>query len=318
MSVAETVTSRYLYPKGSPKQRMFALWYFASLITLWTIAGHTFLGWEQSWATPIMAVGAAIIVTLILETVRAWSLEQTPLYLKGPQSVASLLLPALIPGLAVAMLLYPNERLAPIAFASTVAIASKVLIRAPMKGATQHIFNPSNFGIAVTLLLFPWVGIAPPYQFTENARGVFDVILPLIIVCTGFLLNTKFTERIPLILAWLGGFLLAAVVRSVLHGTPVAAALAPMTGLAFVLFTFYMVTDPGTTPSRRGAQIVFGGSVAMVYGLLVSAHVVFGLFFSLTIVTAIRGALMYMASWRAAADLARAEPPAAAASGRMT
>ena len=31
--------------------------------------------------------------------------------------------------------------------------------------------NPSNFGIAIVLLLFPWVAIAPPYHFTENLSG---------------------------------------------------------------------------------------------------------------------------------------------------
>ena len=42
------------------------------------------------------------------------------------------------------------------------------------------------------------------------------------------------------------------------------------------------------------AQVVFGASVAAVYGLLVTAHVVFGLFFALTIVTAARGALLFV------------------------
>jgi Na+-translocating ferredoxin:NAD+ oxidoreductase RnfD subunit len=294
MSVAETVTSRYLYPKGSPKQRMFALWYFASLITLWTIAGHTFLGWEQSWATPIMAVGAAIIVTLILETVRAWSLEQTPLYLKGPQSVASLLLPALIPGLAVAMLLYPNERLAPIAFASTVAIASKVLIRAPMKGATQHIFNPSNFGIAVTLLLFPSVGIAPPYHLTENITGIAHWILPAILLASGIIVHGLFTGRLPLCLAWLVGFAAQGFIRSGLFGIPWIVPLMPMTSAAFILFTLYMIPDPATTPLEWKRQVAFGLAVAALYGVLITSHIVFGLFFALVGVCLMRGCGMWI------------------------
>ena len=85
-----------------------------------------------------------------------------------------------------------------------------------------------------------------------------------------------------------------------------------MTGLAFVLFTFYMVTDPGTTPSGRRAQIVFGAAVALAYGLLVSFHIVFGLFFALTIVTLARGALMHLAVWRAAVE--RPAVPAATVS----
>jgi len=130
----------------------------------------------------------------------------------------------------------------------------------------------------------------------------------VIIVGTGSLLNTLFTERIPLILAWLGGFAAQAVIRHFLFGEQLLAALTPMTGLAFVLFTFYMVTDPGTTPSNKRSQAIFGASVAAAYGVLVALHVVFGLFFALSIVTIGRGLLMHWAAWRAAsAAVARPE-----------
>jgi hypothetical protein len=75
------------------------------------------------------------------------------------------------------------------------------------------------------------------------------------------------------------------------------AALVPMTGVAFILYTFYMVTDPATTPSGRRAQIAFGLSVSAVYGLLMMTHVVFGLFFALTIVCTFRGLGMYAMRW---------------------
>ncbi|HEX7771805.1 MAG TPA: hypothetical protein VF435_05245, partial [Pyrinomonadaceae bacterium] len=44
-------------------------------------------------------------------------------------------------------------------------------------------------------------------------------------------------------------------------------------------------------------QIAFGFSVAAVYGLLMVTHVVFGLFFALSIVCAVRGLGMYAARW---------------------
>ncbi len=77
----------------------------------------------------------------------------------------------------------------------------------------------------------------------------------------------------------------------------------PMTGLAFVLFTFYMVTDPGTTPVKTAAQVVFGCSVALTYGVLMTLHVVFGLFFSLAIVTGVRGLSMYWSAIRLSAAI---------------
>jgi hypothetical protein len=73
-----------------------------------------------------------------------------------------------------------------------------------------------------------------------------------------------------------------------------------MTGLVFVIFTFYMITDPGTTPSRPWMQVAFGGSVAATYGLLVAAHIVFGLIFALAVVCTARGLAMYAQAFIAA------------------
>src|ERR1044072_7106130 len=108
-------------------------------------------------------------------------------------------------------------------------------------------------------------------------------MLPAVMICPGTFLNARFTRRLPLIAAWLGGFIAQAVLRSLFFNTPLEAALVPMTGVAFILYTFYMVTDPATTPTGRSDQIAFGLSVAAVYGMLMMIHVVFGLFFALTI-----------------------------------
>ena len=65
------------------------------------------------------------------------------------------LLSAHISALAVSMLLYYSDRLWVVAFAAAVSIASKTLLRAPVRGGWRHFLNPSNFGITCTLLLFP-------------------------------------------------------------------------------------------------------------------------------------------------------------------
>jgi enediyne biosynthesis protein E5 len=137
------------------------------------------------------------------------------------------------------------------------------------------------------------VGIAPPYHFTEHVTGFWNWAIPGIIILSGSYLNYGFTRKTPLILGWLGAFALQAVVRSVLTGAPVTATLLPMTGVAFILFTFYMISDPGTVPTDPKLQVLFGASVAVVYSLLVTAHVVFGIFFSLLIVCTVRGLWIY-------------------------
>src|SRR5205823_2889707 len=123
--------------------------------------------------------------------------------------------------------------------------------------------------------------------------GWWDWILPGAIVLTGSFLNARFTGRLAVIAGWLGGFALQAGVRSLLYQSPLVAGLTPMTGVAFVLYTFYMVTDPATTPERPRAQFAFGAAVAAAYGLLMALHVVYGLFFALSAVCALRGLALY-------------------------
>jgi hypothetical protein len=266
---------------------------FAVAITVLNVLGHLFFGFEQSFAQPLVSLAAAYGTELLLEVVDARCNRRRPRFAGGPRPLIDFLLSAHISGLAVAMLLYANDRLWVLAFAAATAIGSKAVFRAAVGPGSRHFFNPSNFGITMTLLLFPWVGIAPPYQFTENLSGAGDWALPGVIVLTGSFLNTRFTGRLPVIAGWLGGFLLQASLRSLLFQTPLVAGLTPMTGVAFVVYTFYMVTDPATTPDRPGPQVAFGAAVAAAYGLLMAVHVVFGLFFALSAVCAARGLGLY-------------------------
>ncbi|HYZ78518.1 MAG TPA: RnfABCDGE type electron transport complex subunit D [Gaiellaceae bacterium] len=297
--------------------RIAALRRFAASITVFTIAGAFFLSFEDSWAQPVVAMLTCYLLDLALETLDARCTGRPPRYAGGPKALVDYLLPAHITALSIALLLYPNSRLQPIVFACAVAVGSKFVFQAPVGGRRRHFLNPSNFGIAVTLLAFPWVGISPPYQFTEGVSGiwgsgVFGWLVPAGVLVSGTALNAKLTGKMPLILGWLGAFVAQALVRAAVFGTPLVAPLLPVTGLVFVLYTNYMITDPGTTPVVRRNQVAFGTATALVYGVLVSLHVVFGLFFALAIVSAARGVGLYaLAAW-AAARARRAPEPAPA------
>jgi Na+-translocating ferredoxin:NAD+ oxidoreductase RnfD subunit len=296
--------------------RLAALRRFATAITILNILGHSFLGFEQSLAQPVVALLTAYSTEILLEMLMAWRQGKRPRFLGPGTTFIDFLLSAHISGLAVSMLLYANDALLPVAFAAAAAIGSKYVFRAGVNGSSRHFFNPSNVGITATLVTFPWVGIAQPYMFTENLGQVGDWVLPAIIICSGSFLNTVFTKRVPLILSWAGAFVLQAALRHFLLDQSFLAALNPMTGVAFLLFTFYMVTDPATTPTSVRGQIAFGVSVALTYGLLVAMHVVFGLFFALTLVCIGRGVLMYA---RALADhkaAARVQMPMPAVAGQ--
>src|SRR5215471_18059698 len=151
---------------------------FAIAITVFNLLGHLVFGFEQSYAQPFVALAAAYGTELLLDFVDA-RLNHRPRRCAGtPRQVIDSLLSAHITGLAVAMLLYTNERLLPTMFAASTAIASKTLLRAPLGKKSVHFLNPSNFGISVTLVLFAWVCISPQNPFTENLTGAGDWILP--------------------------------------------------------------------------------------------------------------------------------------------
>jgi hypothetical protein len=277
--------------------RLGGLRRFAVAITLLNFLGHTWLGFEQSWLQPLVGLAAAYSMELWMELVECALARRRPRLLGGIVPLIDFFLPAHITGLACSMLLYSNDRLGPIALAAAVGIASKHVFCVKVGSGRRHFLNPSNFGITVTLMLFPWVGIAPPYHFTENLVSWGDWVLPAIIIGSGTFLNTRYTKRYALIVAWLSTFVLQALVRHWTLGTSLGGALMPMSGVAFILYTFYMVTDPPTTPGSPRAQILFGASVAIVYGCLMVFHIVFGLFFALTVVSSIRGLYLYAREW---------------------
>ncbi|MET9428707.1 enediyne biosynthesis protein UnbU [Streptomyces sp. NPDC003036] len=283
---------------GPDDPRSAALRRFGLSITVLTVVGHTVLGFEQAYLTPVVAVAAALLAEGVLGTIDAHARGVRPWYAAGsPGAVVDLLLPAYITGLACAMLLYANDRLMPTVLATVAGVASKYVVRVRVAGRARHVLNPSNTGIVLVLLLFPWVGIAPPYQFTEWTAAPADWVIPLVVLAAGTMLNAKLTGKMPLIAAWCGGFVAQAVLRWALSlgDLSLVSALLPMTGVAFVLFTNYMITDPGTTPWRPRHQAVFGAATAAVYGVLVHFHVVFGLFFALVIVCVLRACVLVAA-----------------------
>lgn len=273
-----------------------ALRRFAISISVLNVFGYTVLGFEQPWLWPFVALATGYTVEIALELLGARAEGRAPRFTGGGfKGLVEFLFPAHITALAVNMLSYVNDKMWVMVFGVIVAVGTKWVLRAPVKGRMRHFMNPSNFGIAVILVLFPWASIAPPYHFTEYLDGGFDWLVPAIIITLGTMLNAKLTERMWLILAWVGGFALQAIVRGLLFDTSIPAALAMMTGVAFVLFTNYMITDPGTTPSSKWGQIAFGGGVAALYGVLTAMSIAYGLFFATALACAIRGAFLWTA-----------------------
>jgi Na+-translocating ferredoxin:NAD+ oxidoreductase RnfD subunit len=281
--------------------RLAALRRFAITISVLNLLGHTILGFENSWAQMFVALGTAYLAELLLEVVDASASGRPRRFEDGIVNFIDFLLPAHISGLAVSMLLYSGELLLPFAFASAIAIASKALFTFPVNDSERHFLNPSNTGVAATVFLFPTIAPIMPWQFTESLSDGPSRLFPVIVICLGTFMNWRYTRRMPLILAWVLMFAAQGVVRCLINDLPLTVGLIPLTGVSFLLFTFYMVTDPGATPSNSRSQVLFGAAIALVYFLLILAHVPFGFFYALFIVSFLRGFILRLQAMRTAA-----------------
>jgi enediyne biosynthesis protein E5 len=278
-------------PAKQPDVRYIALRNFAISISVLNVFGYTMLGFEQPWLWPLLAVLTGYATEIAFELIGGWvNQRRSRLFGNGIRGVYEGLLPSHITALAVNMLLYCNNQFWPVAFGVVVGVSAKHVLQAPINGRMRHFMNPSNFGITAVLLCFSgWCSIAPPYQFTENANTYFRVMIPLVIATAGTVINAMLTRKVPLLLGWMGGFFIQAFVRHWLWDVALFSALGVMTGVAFVLFTNYMISDPGTSPFKARNQFMFGSSVALVYAVLMVANVVYTLFFAVTIVCLLRG-----------------------------
>lgn len=167
-------------------------------------------------------------------------------------------LSAYITGISVALLVKPQtDLLWPFLLAAFLSIGSKYVLR--YRG--RHLWNPSNFGISLLVLLAA-DHVAILSQQWGNSLATNAVIW-------GFgLLIVSRVGMLHVTLSYVASFLGLAAIRSAVVGTPLLAEIAPLTGPMYQLFVFFMVTDPKTTVGTRRGRIVTVVAIAVVEGLI--------------------------------------------------
>ena len=126
----------------------------------------------------------------------------------------------------------------------------------------RHVYNPALFGLIASLLVGGGlVSPAPAYQW----GGTWAVAL--------FLAGLALVVFLPKIgRGWLvGSFLIFYLIQTVFrawvmrhHVPPEAILVGTVSAPAFFLFTFYMLTDPATSPPGRRAQITVAAAITLV------------------------------------------------------
>jgi enediyne biosynthesis protein E5 len=156
---------------------------------------------------------------------------------------------ALISGLSLCLLLRTNS-LWLAGAAAAVAIASKFVIR--IKG--KHLFNPTNAGIVLMILATGQVWVSPG-QWGSVAFFAF------LMACLGGLVVNR-AARSDVTWAFMAAYMTLVFGRSAWLGEPLAIPLHRLENGALLLFTFFMISDPKTTPDSRAGRMVFALAVA--------------------------------------------------------
>jgi Na+-transporting NADH:ubiquinone oxidoreductase subunit NqrB len=156
---------------------------------------------------------------------------------------------ALISGLSLCLLLRTNYVWLAIATA-VITIASKFVVR--FKG--KHIFNPTNFGIVAMMALSGQVWVSPG-QWGNVA--VFGFLM----ACLGGLVVNR-AARSDVTYAFIASYMAMVFGRSIWLGEPMSIPIHRLENGALLLFTFFMISDPRTTPNSRAGRILFALLVA--------------------------------------------------------
>lgn len=234
---------------------------FAAILTSYVILGTVWLGFNRSPTQILLTVAAGCAFDMLLHFM-----------LRG----RALLVPlsAYISALSIAILLnYAHDDFL-LFFPIFLTIGSKYLLTLGGK----HHFNPSLFGVAGTLLVAGrLISAAPAYQWGGSwAMSAFIVSAALAL----------FVFRVGR--GWLiGSFLVFYALQTALRAWLMRAHLPPemlflgtLTSPPFYLFTFFMLTDPKTSPATPRGQVAIALAIALVDLVLHKFGSVFTFFYA--------------------------------------
>jgi len=209
--------------------------YMVGVLILFLTLTQLFLGFSQTREQIVASFLTCVLLDFILIYV-------TTKELVVPMS-------GIVSGMSLSLLLDSGTRVLPFILCGALSICSKYIVK--YKG--KHFFNPTNFGVAIILLL--GVGsITPGYQWGGGTTALW------IALSMGGMTMFR-VKRFVLIFSFLFFFLCSAFTLKLFFHESYSLAFGLITGAPFQLFTFFMLPDPRTTPSSARGQIGFAAAV---------------------------------------------------------
>jgi Na+-transporting NADH:ubiquinone oxidoreductase subunit NqrB len=255
-------------------------WIAPLFITSILVVGNLSFGMLESYKKTGIAIVASLLTELILSKIY---------FGKWP-----ILASAYISGISVGILVR-SPAVWPYFVCAVVSIMSKYVLRVN----NRHIWNPSNFGIAVLVFLAPETVATLSIQWG-------NYLLPMIVIwCLGSVIIARL-HRFHITGTYVACFIALAFVRSWITGSPWQSEVAPLTGPMYQLFIFFMITDPKTTVKSRKWQAIVVAIVALVEMILRLDQVVYAPFYALFMVGPTALLIEYWFESRKSVSVARA------------
>ena len=256
------MTTPVISPRGAaPRTPFFSLdhrYIAPAFITCILLAGHLSFGILESYPKTLLAILTSIALELVLGRIffRKWI---------HPAS-------AYITGISVGILVR-SPAFWPYALCAAISITSKYVLRIK----NRHIWNPSNFGISVMLFLAADTVASLSIQWG-------NYLWPLLVIwALGSVIIARL-HRFHITAIYVVSFLVFALLRSWMTGSPWQSEVAPITGPMYQLFIFFMITDPKTTVRSKRGQCIVVFLVAVVEMILRLQQVVYAPFYALFMV----------------------------------
>ncbi|MBV9071411.1 MAG: RnfABCDGE type electron transport complex subunit D [Acidobacteria bacterium] len=208
--------------------------YQIGALTVLLLYGIFVLHFDVTLFRAVLLVGTAIATQALCSRIRNVAFD--------PRSAA-------ISGLSLSLLLR-SESIALLLAAAVIAVGSKFSVRIKNK----HIFNPTNGAIVAMMLMSHRVWVSPG-QWGNIAFFGF------LITCIGGLVVNR-AARSDVTYAFIIFWSALVIGRSLYVGEPLTIPFHRLESGALLLFTFFMISDPKTTPDSRAGRILFAALVA--------------------------------------------------------
>ncbi|MGZ8557885.1 MAG: DUF2330 domain-containing protein [Chitinophagaceae bacterium] len=207
--------------------------------------GIFYLHWDNDWLHYIISIAGCLFFQYAAESIKAKQFLPSSEFNRWGFSV-------LISAMSLCLLLKTNDWHISL-LAAFITVASKYIFRWNHK----HIFNPSAIGIVATIFITQDAWLSPG-QWGSNAVLFFGVITLGTIVVTR-------VQKLDVSLAFLISFIGLLYWRQVfVLGWPGDHFIHSVSTGSLLLFTFFMISDPKTSPNHPLARVIWAVLIAVV------------------------------------------------------